>query len=441
MNKNNFFILIFLFLNFFKISSQNDFRIIDNQDTESVHFKLVNNLILLPITLNGEKLTFLVDTGVKQSLLFNVATSDTLDLKQIEKVMVRGLGENNEFEALKSKNNLLRINNIICPNFKLLVILDQNFDFSARMGVDIHGIIGSELFKDFIIAINYNKKKMTFHNPSNYKYKKCRKCETYPLTFYYQKPYIKGNINTFDNKNFPVKLLIDSGSGDSLWLFEDSFSDYQIPNKNFNDLLGQGLSGKIFGKKSKLTSFNIGHFKFKDLIIAHPDSTSAIGNNIAFKRNGLIGSEILKRFHIIYDYPHYKVTFKKNRRSFNKLFFYNKTGIELIHYGKVLVKEKNSNISFSNKDGNDGHTEIYTTYSYSFKNAYQISYIKPSSEAAQIGLQKNDIISKINGVDAYNFTLQQIIQKLSDKAGKTLKIRVSRNNQFYDYKIVLKDIL
>lgn len=121
MNKDKLLIIIFLFLSLFKCYSQNDFRILNNNKKETIHFKLVNNLILPPVTINGEKLTFLLDTGVKQSLLFNVSTSDSLDLK---KVKIRGLGENKEFNALKSKNNLFRIKNVICPNFELLVILD-----------------------------------------------------------------------------------------------------------------------------------------------------------------------------------------------------------------------------------------------------------------------------------------------------------------------------
>lgn len=121
------------------------------------------------------------------------------------------------------------------------------------MGIDIHGIIGSEIFKDFIIEINYSKKKITFNNPETYKYKKCKQCESFPLIFHHQKPYITGNINTFEEKNYPVKLLIDSGSGDSLWLFKKSLENYSIPQKNITDLLGQGLNGEIFGIKSKLS--------------------------------------------------------------------------------------------------------------------------------------------------------------------------------------------
>jgi len=442
MNKKFIPLIIILLFSYLFGYNQNNFSITNNQEREVIKFKLVNNLILLPVTLNGKELTFLLDTGVKQSLLFNITKSDSLDLKQIKKVKIRGLGTEEQFDGLKSKNNLLRINNVVCPNFDLLVIIDKKFDFSSRMGLDIHGIIGSELFMDFIIEVNYNKKRIIFNNPSSYKYKKCRKCETFPLTFHYKKPYIQGIVKTFDNKNYSVKLLIDSGGGDSLWLFKNSLSKYSIPPKNFKDLLGRGLNGNIFGQKSKLTSFKIGSFKFNNLIISHPDSSSTIGNNIHFVRNGLIGAELLKRFHIIYDYPHKKITLKKNKQNFKNQFFYNKSGIELIHYGKVLVREQKAKIVFNgNQDENNGISDLFSTFSYSFKNAYQISYIKPNSIAEKTGLQKGDLISKINGKEAYNFSLQQIIQRLSDKEGKRVRIQVNRNGNFYDYKIILKELL
>ncbi len=451
MHVFKYFFLIWL-LSFFQTYAQNNFSIINKQEKEKISFKLVNNLVLLPVVLNGEEFTFLLDTGVKQSLLFNVSTIDKINLNQVKKIKVKGLGQNVEFDALRSKGNLLRIGNVVCPNFDLLVILDKKIDFSERMGTDIHGIIGSEIFKDLVIEVNYNTKKIIFNKPESYQYKKCKKCETFPLSFYHQKPYIQGSITTFSEIEYPVKLLIDSGGGDSLWLFGKSIDGYKIPNKNFTDLLGRGLSGDIFGKKSKLKSFNIGTFEFNNFIIAHPDSTATIGSNFSSKRNGLMGAEILKRFHVIYDYPHKKITFKKNKRFYGNHFPYNKSGMEIVYYGKVLVRERVSDAMFESKSlsqsvsksGNNftgNITSVYTTYSYSYKNAYQISYVKPNSIAAKVGILKGDLIAAINGRPAYEYTLQDIIQLLSGEAKKKIKLKISRNFILYKYNIVLEDLL
>jgi hypothetical protein len=86
------------------------------------------------------------------------------------------------------------------------------------MGETIHGIIGYDLLKNFIVKINYQSKKIDFYKPENYRYKKCRKCETFPIELYRNKPYINLNvqIDTVGKKLTNVKLLIDSGGSDAI---------------------------------------------------------------------------------------------------------------------------------------------------------------------------------------------------------------------------------
>ena len=51
----------------------------------------------------------------------------------------------------------------------------------------------------------------------------CRKCEVFPLTIYQNKPYMDVNVSINERaQKIPVKMLIDSGGSDSLWLFEYS---------------------------------------------------------------------------------------------------------------------------------------------------------------------------------------------------------------------------
>lgn len=442
MKKRILLISLFSILFILNISSQNTFDLIRNLKKEKITFKLKNNLILLPVTLNGEKLTFLLDTGVKQSLLFNVTTIDSLELKNIKKVKIKGLGEEQYFDALESENNLLRIRNIVCPDFKILVILNKEFDFSSRMGTNINGIIGSELFKDFVVKVNYQRKKITFTKPEFYKYIKCKNCQEFPLVFHYQKPYINTTIIDSDNKKVSVKLLIDSGSGDSLWLFEKSSPNIMIPENNFTDFLGKGLSGNIYGKKSKLNSLEIGTFKFKNLLVSYPDSTSVLNSKLTYKRNGILGSEILKRFCAIYDYGNRKITLKKNK-NYKMQFYYDKSGLDIIHNGKMLVREMKSKLDYagSNMNSDNSKSVLIYSYNYVFKNSYIVAKVKPSSVAELEGVEKGDIILELNGTPIYTLSLQEITQKMSDKEGSTIKLLIDRRGVQYTFKFKLKDLL
>lgn len=186
---------------------------------------------------------------------------------------------------------------------------------SGKLGFPVNGIIGYDILKDFVVTVNYISKKITFDSPEIYRYKECRKCETFDLFFYKNKPYIDGEIvvQTPTLKTIPVQLLIDSGGTDSLWLFENEDLGISIPENSFEDYIGEGISGSIFGMRSRLKSFSLKSFKIKNINVAYLDS---ISTNYAKKlktRNGSLGGNILKRFKVIFDYPNSKITLKKNR--------------------------------------------------------------------------------------------------------------------------------
>ena len=77
MIRNNIFLLLLLFFASISLFAQNKFHIVGKSKSVILPFKLVNNMMLLPVELNGKKLTFILDTGVSKSLLFNIVTSST----------------------------------------------------------------------------------------------------------------------------------------------------------------------------------------------------------------------------------------------------------------------------------------------------------------------------------------------------------------------------
>ena len=73
--------------------AQDKFNILGNKDSYALSFKMVNNLIIIPIEVNDVKLNFLLDTGVDNSLLINLKLEDSLNLNNVEEIQLRGLGE------------------------------------------------------------------------------------------------------------------------------------------------------------------------------------------------------------------------------------------------------------------------------------------------------------------------------------------------------------
>ncbi len=417
--------------------------VLQNKDKDRINFKLINNLIVIPVKINGVELSFLLDTGISKPIIFNFLNlTEELQINQAERIYLRGLGEGESVEALKSRNNVFKVGEAVNFNQDLYAIFDPALNFAPRLGVPIHGIIGYDLLKDFVVEVNYTGKYIRLHDPESYNPKKCNKCKSLNLEFYNNKPYVYGSINV-DGNIKRVKLLIDSGGSDSIWLFEDE--EITIPDKCFEDFLGRGLSGSVYGKRSKLDKFYIAGFELKKINVAFPDSTSVALAKKIKGRNGSLSGEILKRFNIIFDYQKAKITLKKNN-NFKHPFYYNKSGITLEHNGVRVVKEvdRNSGITRFNSDSESvGSVNVFVanSYKYTLASAFTIVEIREGSTAKKAGLQLGDVVLVVNNKEAHLYSLHDIIQMFYGDDGKRINLLIDRNGVQIRINFRLEDLL
>lgn len=426
--------MFFLFIFSLKNTAQSGFSFLDkNTVKERVHFKLINNLIVIPLEINGRTLSFILDSGVNKTILFNISKNDSIGLNNVEKVNLQGLGNGKSVEALLSKNNKINIKGLTSSNETLYVIVEGFFDLSAKMGITIHGIVGYNLLKNFVIKINYKNKKIVFYKPEKYRLKKCRKCEIFPLSFYRRKPYIDAQVqlDTVGNSLTDVKLLVDSGGTDAIWLFEDTKDIIQTPKRFFPDVLGEGLSGPIHGNRSRIPKVKLKSFELEKPTVSFLDSISTYNARKFKDRNGSIGASILKRFIVWFDYPNRQMMLKKNG-SFKKEFNYNMSGLDIVYNGKELVKEKQSE-KFTggykqklNIENPNNSISFITSFTYKFKPTYKIKTVVKGSPAEKAGLLKDDIIIKINGKAAYDYTLGELVSKFQEKQGRKIILFIDR---------------
>ena len=106
----------------FVLSGGSNMLLVNDIDSQSMHFKLINNIIIIPLEVNGSELNFILDTGVSSPVIFNLKSSDSIRLNQLKKIKLRGLGEGNSVDALRSKNNRIRFDNIVGSNQNLFLI-------------------------------------------------------------------------------------------------------------------------------------------------------------------------------------------------------------------------------------------------------------------------------------------------------------------------------
>jgi len=81
------------------------------QKFEKIKFELINNLIIIPVEINGAELTFILDSGVSKPILFNLSQSDSIPINNVSEVTIRGLGTGEPMKALSSKSNIFRLGN------------------------------------------------------------------------------------------------------------------------------------------------------------------------------------------------------------------------------------------------------------------------------------------------------------------------------------------
>lgn len=442
MKKN--IILFFVFLFSLPFLGQERFLFEKDVDKVIIPFKLINNLIFIPINVNGVELNFLLDSGVEETILFSMEDKKEVSFFNVEKITLRGLGSEASIEGLKSTNNVLEINGLKSINHLLYIVLDQSFNLSSHIGIPVNGIIGYNFLRSNLVEINYEKKRVIVFKDTERNRKKIeKKFQTVPITVERSKPYIAGSI-VINSKKIPVKLLIDIGNSDAIWLFENDEKSIKIPSKNFDDYLGRGFSGDVEGKRAQIEKFTFSKFEFDNPIIAFPDSSSIKNVRMVKDRAGSLGSEILKRFALVFDYPNQKMFLRKNN-NFNDPFSYNKSGVEVQHNGLQWVQET-VHLETIVKTGNevefrDNKTVNDFKYKFVLKPIYIIANVRKNSPAAISGLQKGDVVVKINAKPAYQFTLEKINTLLKPEEEKWITFEVEREGKHLIFKFQLLNVL
>lgn len=438
-----YIVLFFGLLSVLSLKAQSDFLIENNRKKVIIPFKLINNLVFIPIKVNGVELNFLLDSGVEETILFSMEEMQEVSFNNIEKIKLRGLGSEEEIEGLKSTNNILETHGIKSSNHLVYIILDQSFNLSSHIGIPVNGIIGHKFFKNNLVEINYQKKKVIVHlNNEETRQKLDKKFKAVPITIERSKPYIYTTAVS-NGEEIPAKLLIDIGNSDAFWIFENN--KIKLPQKNFPDFLGKGFSGDIEGHRAKLEKFSIADFEFKNPIVSFPDSTSIRNVKMVPDRIGSVGGEILKRFTLVLDYADRKLYLKKNTK-FYEPFTYNKSGISIQHNGLQWVQETvhlqtvqvaSSVSELEDKEKNNDNFR----YKFLLKPVYEIINIRKNSAADKCGLQKGDIIVSINKILPYKYSLQQINNLLKSEEDAWINMEIERNSLILKFRFRLEDEL
>lgn len=391
-----------------RYSDQTGF-IFDNPKKKSVtiDFKTSSNLIIIPVAINNsDTLNFILDTGVTHPIITELPFVNKLSLNYLQPIHIKGLGEGEQLTAYKSGNNTINLHGLVAYDQEIHMIINEDFQISQILGIPVHGMIGFNMFKDYVVKIDYPAQKITLTKPEYYSYRGKEKDIVLPLTFEQNKPFVNTNIVTDKNQDVRVKLLIDTGASDALWLSTSSDSAISLPENSVETFLGRGLSGDLFGKKGRIGAIWVGPMVLYEPIVAFPEDgllDQLIGKD---DRNGTLGGEILRRFHVTMDYPNKQVVLRPNNNIKDE-FNYNMSGLEVINPmpGAPI---------------------------------FLIDNIRENSPAYYAGIQEKDQIIALNNNNHKSLTLNDINLLFQSHEDRKIKMTVLRNGEQIKTEFTLK---
>ncbi|QDW27406.1 PDZ domain-containing protein [Pedobacter sp. KBS0701] len=392
---------ICLGLVFFMLSvSGQEFLFKRNRQKQSISFKCIKNLMVIPVFVNGKgPYDFVLDTGVGPMIITDPSIIDSLNFSNLRKIKVSGLGIET-IEAYVSQSLDVKVGSTSIKYIPTAILKEDLFNLSGHLGLKIYGLLGFSFFNSFIVDIRYSENRLIIYDRDakvKYRGKKI------PIEIENQKPYVVGNVELPDGKSINARFLMDTGASHALSLEMLQGSEYPLPEKKIKANLGMSLSGQIKGYIGRVGKFSLGNYVFNDVVAGFPDFKSIAEKIDLSKRNGNLGADLLRRFNIQFNYQDGFIYLKTNGLS--KIpFEHDMVGMVLYldqkEYKRVLIGE-----------------------------------IDENSPAEKAGLCTDDEIIAVNfkNIDAYS--LNDLNEMFKSKADRNIILEIFRDNQVY-FKVI-----
>jgi len=265
-----------------------------NGDEASFPIQFRQGMIFVPVRLNGSKpLSFVLDTGSTR-MLIDRTLANGLGLKATGQGSLQGAGTG-------------RIPIEFVPNVTIVFggLESTGYEFStadllpleASLGVKVDGILGYELFRRFVVTIDYESKTLTLTLPKAFH--SVESTQALPIEFRDKWAFVKGNLELPGPVTLQDSFLIDSGSGDAV--------DHPIVMKlqsRTETRSGVGLGNATQGATAQARSFQLGRYTLPNPTVSCCGATDATSK--------LIGNDVLRFFTVTFDYPSARILITPN---------------------------------------------------------------------------------------------------------------------------------
>jgi hypothetical protein len=369
------------------------------QERFSMPFRLLNNLIIIPASINGsDTLFFILDTGLDMSIISELSSGKTVDLKNAREIQLDGFSPDSAADAILTVGNTLEIGDLKGTNQEFIVLTKNILRLSTRLGTRIHGLLSLRAFQSFVVEINYENRIISFYNPDTYKLSNPKgSYSSMPCQLIQGMPYIRARITPYGGDSFSIPLLLDSGSSCAFILDPQALPGFKIPPESPVCVVGLGIQGDISGVINRMKTVEIGSYDLEDALVFFPESQGGINSEDSPEINASLGSEVLSRFNLVLNLPKNEIYLSPNN-CYGREFNYNMSGIDVI----TPVPDART---------------------------YVVSRVRMNSAAELAGLKTGDELLSINGEDVSAFDLDGIYSSLLGREGKKITLRFLRDTE------------
>jgi Aspartyl protease/PDZ domain len=369
---------------------------IDNAEGRvTVPIQLLNNHVYLQVKINGKgPFLCIFDTGGHS--LLTPETAKALAVHAEGDAPGAGAGEG-VVSAGFAKGVDFQIGDLTLTNQTVTVL---PFASKEVEGFDEQGMLGFELARRFVTVIDYGAKTITFIDPAKFDPKDPG--VAVPIVFYNHLPQVQGEF-----EGVPGRFDIDTGSRVELTLTKPFVEAHGLTAKHPKGVLavdGWGVGGPSRSYVTRGDYFTLGPVRIDGLVASFGTQGKGAFSDPNYQGN--VGSGLLKRFAVTFDYGHQIMYLKPLQPPAGDVAVFDRAGFWL-------------NLSPA---------------------GFKVMDLTAGSAAANTGLKVGDEITAIDGVSAQKVDLPELRKRLRDEpAGTQVKLDVLAGGQARSVTLTLRD--
>ena len=349
-----------------------------------LHQEGAHTYIALNINDSKKPYNFIFDTGAGITVASALIIEEANIIKSAESSELDTAGDSNSVPI--SNHNSIHIEGLTLNNICFYI---DDISHMSQNGIQIDGVIGYDLLKDYVTFLNYEKNQLELY-PSN-----TTSFDNYkstPFTLVENLPTVELDFLTANGKSMNGRFYFDSGGGFSI-SFNSSFSKKNNLKEAFANMAKTttigGANGAGFDNYlTSIVQLNMQEFEFSDLPALI--SLSEKGASSSEAVDGIIGIDIIKRFNIALNYKKQTMVLIPNSH-YSDAFNFNLTGFGLRQIENKIV----------------------------------ITNLIDGSPAQEAGFQKNDIIVSVDG---HIYESASEIKRIINVANKDFYIQIKRGD-------------